>query len=558
HPANESFPWAGDVLAARLVRFLNIGVGALTVVLTYATAVLMWPRNRAMAVGSSAILAFSPMFLYMSGTINNDVIAALSGAAVMYASVRLLLSDVGFGGDEEPFWRSGVRWGVVMGAAYALALMSKFNLAPIAATQVLVMTFVAWRHKQWGAWVVSGVAMFLSTAVLAGWWFLRNTLIYGEPTGVETLTELWGVRTPSESFWLVIQELPNAWSSLWGRFGFGQIPLPGWFYTAVWVATLAAGGGLVWAFVRAIKARRVARNGLAAVLLFLLVSTFFAVLFAYMLISPAGAMGRFFFPGLPALVILLFAGLALWPVAGRWEALDTPAQMTQSTAVVISVLMAVAAVWALVGFLAPAYAAPPRWSAEQALPNPMYLQFNEMAALRGYEIVPTAVRRLNDDAGETQVRVDLYWEVLNQPIGNFYLFAHLMDSVGTMVTQRDTHPALGKFPTSEWRPGDRFVDTVYLWLPATAYPDTAVVSVGLYAPSGYRLAVTDAAGELVGDTAVLGNITIEPRLGKFPNPLSSAQSFEQRVRLVGYEYAEDNRTAVGGETLTLTLYWEIL
>ena len=42
HPANESFPWAGDVLAARLVRFLNIGVGALTVVLTYATAVLIW------------------------------------------------------------------------------------------------------------------------------------------------------------------------------------------------------------------------------------------------------------------------------------------------------------------------------------------------------------------------------------------------------------------------------------------------------------------------------------------------------------------------------------
>jgi 4-amino-4-deoxy-L-arabinose transferase-like glycosyltransferase len=196
HPASESFPWAGDVLAARLVRLLNVLVGALTVVLTYATAVLIWPRNRAMAVGSVAFLAFSPMFLYMAGTINNDVIAALSGAAVMYVAVRLLLAPDGFAPPSANQTKAGLRWGVVMGAVYALALMSKFNLAPIALAQVLVLTYVAWQKGQWRAWFWSGVGMLGSTAVLAGWWFLRNQLIYGEPTGVETLTELWGVRYP--------------------------------------------------------------------------------------------------------------------------------------------------------------------------------------------------------------------------------------------------------------------------------------------------------------------------------------------------------------------------
>lgn len=552
HPATESFPWAGDVLAARLVRLVNVGLGALTLVLTYATAVLIWPRNRAMAVGSTAILAFSPMFLYMAGTINNDVIAALSGSAVMYASVRLLLGESGFGTDGR---RGGLRWGLLMGGGYALALMSKFNLAPIAAVQVLVMTYVAWRHKQWGAWLISGVVMFVTTAVLAGWWFLRNQLIYGEPTGVETLTELWGVRSPAESFWLVVQELPNAWSSLWGRFGFGQIPLPELFYTGMWLLTVVAGVGLLWALLRALRARRLSQHGLAALVLFLLVLTFFTVLFAYMLISPAGAMGRFFFPGLPALVILLFVGLALWPHGGRWGQLDTEGRATQATAVLVSVLMASTAVWALLGYLAPAYAAPRSWSEAQTLPNPTYLQFDNFAALRGYEVHHTGVSR---PPGESMVQVDLYWEVLEQPIGDFYLFAHLQDELGIMVAQRDTHPGLGKFPTSQWRPGDRFVDTVYLWLPETAYPSEATVSVGLYAPEGYRLQVWDSAGEWVGDTAVLAHITIPTAVGEFPNPLALDKSYEGRLRLVGYEFAEGKRTAVVGDTLTLTLYWERL
>jgi hypothetical protein len=296
---------------------------------------------------------------------------------------------------------------------------------------------------------------------------------------------------------------------------------------------------------------------MALLLLLLLVLIFFAVLFSYMLISPAGAMGRFFFPGLPALAILLFAGLALWPLAGRWEGLQTESRISQATAVFVTVIMASTAVWALVGYLAPAYAAPPRWdrSNAQAIPNPLYRQFDNFAVLRGYEISPTNVSR---PTGETAVQVDLYWEVLNQPIGDFYLFAHLIDSVGTMVTQRDTHPALGKFPTSQWRAGDRFVDTVYLWLPDTAYPDEATVSVGLYAPDGYRLGVADEAGQAVGDTAVLQNITILPRPGDPPNPPTLDRSFGNQLRLVGYEYEGDRRTAVAGETLPLTLYWELL
>ncbi len=75
-------------------------------------------------------------------------------------------------------------------------------------------------------------------------------VLYGEPTGIERLTELWGVRDPRDSFGLAVSELPYAWTSLWGRFGYGQIPLPAWMYAALFGVLLVAVAGYVRAGVQ--------------------------------------------------------------------------------------------------------------------------------------------------------------------------------------------------------------------------------------------------------------------------------------------------------------------
>ncbi len=117
HGPDEAFPWRGEALAAHLARVVNLLFGALTVWLTWATARVIWPDRPALAAGSAAFVAFNPMFLYMAGAINNDVVAAAAGAAVVYACVRLLRDERGLS------WR----WGVWLGALYGLALMSKFS-----------------------------------------------------------------------------------------------------------------------------------------------------------------------------------------------------------------------------------------------------------------------------------------------------------------------------------------------------------------------------------------------------------------------------------------------
>ena len=68
-----------------------------------------------------------------------------------------------------------------------------------------------------------------------------------------------------------------------------------------------------------------------------------------------------------------------------------------------------------------------------------------------------------------------------QPPGDYLLFVHLVDAeTGALVAQRDTHPGLGNFPSSQWRPGDRFVERLSLYVPETAYvPADAELRVGL-------------------------------------------------------------------------------
>ena len=541
HGADEAFPWRGEALAVHIIRALNVLFGAGTVWLTWVTGRAIWPERRALAAGATPFVAFNPMFLYMSGAINNDIIAAFSGAAVLLACVRLLRDPQGL----------SLRWGAIMGALYGLALMSKFNMAAVVVLIAVVMTVVAWRNGQWRLWWQAALLSAGVAALIAGWWFVRNQLLYGEPTGFRAVTELWGARDPRESLPLAVLELPLAWSTLWGRFGFGQIPLPQVVYVALAWLVLAGLLGVPLALWRSARQGRYAVAGVLALNVLLA----FGVLFNYMLVSPAGAMGRFFFPGLPALALLVFYGLGGWATTagqvlwrGGWDRERTLSPLAFASNAAMLALSLVA----LLGYLAPAYAQPPAYPATMQLPNASDVQFGGFATLRGYKLSTEALK-----PGD-QLTVDLYWEVNAEPPGNFLYFLHLVDSTGAVVAQRDTHPGTGTFPTGQWQAGDRFVDSLSVYVPETAYtPETLTVNVGLYAPT-FRLAVTGADGQTLGDAFGLGTVALQPadeqrvQGSDTPNPMD--ENFQNELHLRGYAY--DGRVLHAGEALKVTLYWQ--
>jgi hypothetical protein len=561
HGIDETFPWRGEALSAHLARIVNLLLGAGAVWLTWATARVIWPTRPALAAGSAAFIAFNPMFLYMAAAINNDVIAALAGAAITYACVRLLFDERGL------TWQ----WGAWLGFLYGVALLSKFNLAAIIVVIEAAVTWIAWRRGQWRQWLVVNSLIVGVTGLLAGWWFVRNMILYGEPTGFERLTELWGVRDPRDSLGLAVSELPYAWTSLWGRFGYGQIPLPTIIYAGLFVVLLLSVAGYLITFYRRWSYKRTGESEPtvnssqlhpiipALLILTLNVALFFAVLFNYLLVSPAGPMGRFFFPALPSLAILMFYGLTLWSFDRR-KAVDEsngkPPRLSEDfLAWAANLGMVALSLIALFGYLAPAYAQPPTWDPDSPLPNPVDIRFDSLVTLRGYTVDSDTVR-----PGEP-VAIELYWDVSAQPPGDYLLFVHLTDlETGALVAQRDTHPGLGNFPSSHWQPGDRFVERVNVYLPETAYvPADALITVGLYAPGAYRLGITDGTtGAGVGDAYPLGEIAVESASpdGAITLPNSGHYNFENRIKVLGYEY--DQRVVPPGEPLNLTLFLEAM
>ena len=528
HGPAEQWPYSGVVLMVHVARWVNIVLGALMVWVTYRIGLTILDKeketrkqgNKEIAAGAAAIVAFNPQFLFMSGAINNDVIAGLFGSILLWQGVTIV--------------RLGLttRRSITLALAFGLALMAKFNLAFALPLIELALFSAAWPQRDGRGFLKANGLLLIGIAIFAGWWFVRNTQLYGEPTGVQRMNELWGGRDPRESFWLAVSEIPYAWSSLWGRFGYGQIPLPDAIYTGALIVSGLGVVGLLSAFAR----RSFDRHQLKQLALVIFSALLFAAaLFGYMLSSTAGPMGRFYFPGLSALGLLLALGLnALVPAA-------VELRQRYVTPVVACALGAVA----FFGYFVPAYAAPSMLTAAALqIDQPLNVTFAGQAELLGAE-----VDRAQAQPGDP-IKVTLYWRALAAMDQAYIEFVHLIDGDGIIVAQRDTWPGRGLYPTVLWQPGQVFADELYLHVPDGAYaPDFAALQVGLYDAQGTRLTADGA--HVADNAALIGPVALTPRPGDYPNALRV--NFGDKVDLIGYEMSP--RSIWPGGALTVTLYW---
>ena len=130
--------------------------------------------------------------------------------------------------------------------------------------------------------------------------------------------------------------------------------------------------------------------------------------------------------------------------------------------------------------------------ASAAIPAPT---FGNQIQLVGYE-------RSGDFQPGATVTAKLYWQALTPPPAHYVVFVHLLDENGTLVTNHDSPPAFGTFPTRTWSPGFIIPDEHPLTLPADLPHGRYQIKVGLYLPeSGERLTVIDANGTELGDRA---------------------------------------------------------
>jgi 4-amino-4-deoxy-L-arabinose transferase-like glycosyltransferase len=221
HGAGEAWPFRGNALIAWLARLTSTIFGLGLAWVSYKLGEVTFPGRPAMALGGAAFVVFNPNVLHLAASINNDVPAAFFGALALYHSILILREG------------NSVRRAAFLGAALALGLMTKTNAIAMLAPAGLAISLAARRERRWRPALQAIAVVGLSLAVIAGWWFVRNLRLYGDLTGTADYVAVWrGEADQARLFREMISNMPYAWTTLWGRFGYGQAPLADWMYQA--------------------------------------------------------------------------------------------------------------------------------------------------------------------------------------------------------------------------------------------------------------------------------------------------------------------------------------
>jgi hypothetical protein len=580
-PEQEAFPWQGTVLAVHVVRFLSIAMAALGVALTYFIVQEVFPDRPALALGATAIHAFTPMAVFIAGSVNNDnLVVPLSSLALL---MLLRLLQPGPTRSEATPRRTVPRY-LLLGIVLGLAALTKASSLALTVLTALVVTVRALRRRSegpfegWKEFLIGGFATLVPLLAIAGWWYLRNFRLYGDLTGLNAFIQILGKREVPASLAQLWRERHSFLAGYWGNFGGLNVPMSPWVYRILNASPVAAGLGLVVILARALMrtvqaqgadtletdteaVHRPAHASSVAIcnlrfVLCLLWGLGVLIPWAQWARVTWSSQGRLIFAALPVWSLLLTLGLSAW-VPQRFSLASPVGPQPLVTLLVLFVLgLSVTApfVW-----IQPAYALPDPLSDAriQTIPRPGNVDFNNAMRLLGYDLETETTR----PGG--QVAVTLYWEAIAPTEEDHTVFVHLLDEHELVVAQRDTFPGLGLLSTTWLDPGYRWADRYVIPVPATAYaPNQAQIEVGLFnTRTGERLTAVDRSKEPMmgeegqrGDNVRFGQVSIRARPGDVPNPI--AVNFKDRMLLTGYDLTQ--RAVQPGETVTLTLHWEAL
>jgi hypothetical protein len=300
HTSAEKFPWHGTVLAVHLVRFLSLLFSTGTVVLTYRLAKIIASSHEELesqeilSVVAATLVAFNPMFLFISASVNNDNLAILLSTLALLLIVQLFM--------QETNQAQLLFLGIVLGLA-ALTKVSTLGLIPLTG---LALSLLAWRRRD-GAFLLKGSLLItIPVLALAGWWYLRNWFLYGDPLGWNVWLKIAGARPKPIGLLDLAAEFQGFRISFWGNFGAVNIIAPEWVYMLLDTISVLACLGLIFGFLR----RR-----LPTLLWwpFLWLTMIFVALIRWTLLTYA-SQGRLIFPAISAVSVLLTWGLWQLPL----------------------------------------------------------------------------------------------------------------------------------------------------------------------------------------------------------------------------------------------------
>ena len=322
--------------AWRAMRLFTVVLGALAIFLAWRIAFLVFPGRPWIAGTVGAFMAAHPMYVHITSSVGNDPPATVAVGLV------LLLTALIVRHGPSP------RRCALLGLALGIGMLTKDSANAALPVALLGVIWAAGRRREpepgetlltdWTRrlaaidWMraLKGIGIALGvSAVVAGWWYARNTMLYGAPTHFPANVE----RQVSWEVYLVRPDLiagmlgialPMAFRNFWAGFAWTNIAAPLWVYWLLLVLSAAAVPGLVMLLADAMRDRlgwSVAQVRSVWLLILAAVLMGLAVLWYILTIDlGGGSQGRYLFPVLVAIVLVwaLGVGRLLPERAARW------------------------------------------------------------------------------------------------------------------------------------------------------------------------------------------------------------------------------------------------
>jgi len=517
------------VLAGRLVSLL-FGLGS--VIASYHLAAQLFPERSVVPAATAAVVGFHPKFLYMATAVNNDAAIAFFGTLV----IAILMYRLQKG--DFPYFA------VLLGGILGLASITKVSGLVFFPLTCLALLFVYGGLRP--AVLRDAVIIVLVSLLVAGWWYVRNALLYSDPLTVGTHTlHSAGTRVLWERIGYDLSSIEYTFWANEARTFISPIRLDQiliwWGRTSLGLLAL----GLLFNY------HSIQTNKPALVVLLSWPITFLFLLVLYWNRAFSWPFGRLLLPAIAPMALLFILGWQYtFPSCWRRPVLVFSAGVV----VVIGTLVPFVSLY-------PLFNPSREWQAQQVEHSvgTIYVDSEtggQIARLVGYNLLePYAFPGI-------YFPLELCWEPLGQTEVPYAVFVQLLDLSQLSVHdspavwgRRETYPGLGNRPTDRWRLHRVFCDKVLVWVdPEVPTPLGAVIEVGFLDPeTGRRLGTVNAQGETVS-LAFVGSV---PILSPEDLPTIDVQPVDYVLgNGIGLDQVQFSDALESSVTLTLT--WQSL
>ncbi len=232
------------------LRLFSVALGGGVVVLAFFTARIIFPDRDAVSFGAMAFTAFVPMHVAVLSSVNNDALAELIVALLLFLLTRRLLST------GMVSIKNDLLLGLLLGAGLITKATAVLITVPLVAAMLWFKanrpdgrkTKIDWPDLLKHAAIIYGLALIIGAP-----WFIRNAALYGgfDIYGLGRHDEVVVGQLRTADFLAKVggatyigNFITTTFHSFWGQFGWMAVPMDGRTYLLLTLLTVIALAGL--------------------------------------------------------------------------------------------------------------------------------------------------------------------------------------------------------------------------------------------------------------------------------------------------------------------------